>query len=61
MRNLLLGFVLGLVVATARFVGAEGFIDLQSGTMYQQVPSGLLNLNTGQFQPTTPLGLQQQG
>ena len=31
MRNLLLGFVLGLVVAiagfTADFVGAEGFID----------------------------------
>ena len=64
MRNLLLGFVLGLVVAiagfTAGFVGAEGFIDLQSGTMYQQVPGGLLNLNTGQFQLTAPLGLQRQ-
>jgi hypothetical protein len=47
MRNLLLGFVLGLFIATADFVGAEGFIDLQSGTMYQHVPGGLLNLNTG--------------
>ena len=60
MRNLLLGLVLGLVVAiagfTAGFVGAEGFIDLQSGTMYQHVPGGLLNQNTGQFQPTAPLG-----
>ena len=63
MRNLLLGFVLGLVAATAGFTAGfvfpEGFIDLQSGTMYQQVPGGLLNLNTGQFQLTAPLGLQQ--
>ena len=60
MRNLLLGFVLGLVAATAGFTAGfvfpEGFIDLQSGTMYQKVPGGLLNLNTGQFQPTAPLG-----
>ena len=55
MRNLLLGFILGLVVATAGIVGAQGFLDLQSGTMYQEVPSGLLNLNTNELRLTTPL------
>jgi hypothetical protein len=48
MKNLLLGFILGLLVATAGFLSAEGFMDLESGTMYQQVPDGLLNLNTGE-------------
>ena len=63
MRNLLLGFLLGLVVATAgftaSFVGAQGFMDLESGTMYQEVPGGLLNMKTGELRLTTPLGQRE--
>lgn len=51
MRNVVLGFLLGVVVATAGFVGAQefgqgpqGVMDLESGTMYQPVPGGLMNL-----------------
>ena len=60
MENFLLGFVLGVIAMagfTAGLVWEEGYIDLQSGTMYQQIPGGLLNINTGQFQPIAPLGL----
>jgi hypothetical protein len=60
MKNLLLGFMLGLVVATAGFVSAQGFVDLESGTMFQQVPGGLLNMSTGELRLTTPLGQSHQ-
>lgn len=75
MRNLLLGFLLGVVVATAGFTAAlvgaqgfgqgvgqgQGFMDLESGTMYQPVPGGLLNLQTGELRLTAPLGTPQPG
>jgi hypothetical protein len=60
MKNLLLGFILGLLVATAGFVSAQGFMDLESGTMYQQVPGGLLNMNTGELRLTAPTGPPQE-
>jgi hypothetical protein len=60
MKNLLLGFILGLVFATAGFVSAQGFMDLESGTMYQQVPGGLLNMSTGELRLTAPTGPPQE-
>lgn len=66
MRNLVLGFLLGVTVAAgfaAAFVraqGPQGFMDLESGTMYQPVPGGLMNMQTGELRLTAPLGTPQQ-
>ena len=55
MTKLLLGSSSRLVAATAALVGARGFMDLESGTLYQQVQGGLLNMNTGELRLITPL------
>jgi hypothetical protein len=53
--KLIIGFVLGLLTA-ATFVSAQSFIDQQSGTLYQEVPGGLLNTQTGELRLTLPIG-----
>jgi hypothetical protein len=53
--RLIIGFVLGLLTA-ATLVSAQSFIDQQSGTLYQEVPGGLLNTRTGELRLTVPFG-----
>ncbi len=57
--KLIVGFVLGLVLGlltAGTLVSAQSFIDQQSGALYQEVPGGLLNTQTGELRFTVPFG-----
>jgi hypothetical protein len=56
--KLIIRFVLGLLTA-ATLVSAQSFIDQQSGTLSQEVPGGLLNIQTGELRLTVPFGEAQ--
>ena len=55
MRQLVLGFVLGLVTATAGLAAPRGLWTRKAERCTKQVPGGLLNMSTGELRLITPL------